>query len=376
MLYHWLIRPLLFLLPAETAHHLAFGALRFACAIPGIRWTLRTLHRPRDPALKTHVMGRTFDSPIGLAAGFDKRAEGYDPLFALGFGFVEIGTITAEPQPGNPKPRMFRLPADRALINRLGFNNGGAKEAERRLRDRDRTRGIVGVNIGKTKVVPPEHAIGDYEKSAELLVPHADYLVVNVSSPNTPGLRDLQSATKLRPLLTAVQRVIERVAEPDRRPPLFVKIAPDLSDQDIDAVADLALELGLAGIIATNTTIQREGLRTPVEVVNAIGAGGLSGAPLHARSLEVLRRLHARVGHRLTLISVGGIETAAQAWERILAGATLIQIYTGFIYGGPSVASHMARELAALARASGFARIQDAVGKGEPRILFPGHEIR
>jgi dihydroorotate dehydrogenase len=362
MLYRWFIRPFLFLFPAETAHGLAFGALRFACAIPGIRWILRTLYRPRDPALRIDVMGRTFDSPIGLAAGFDKRAEGYDPLLALGFGFVEIGTITAEPQPGNPKPRMFRLAADRALINRLGFNNGGAKEAERHLRNRDRSRGVVGVNIGKTKIVPEEHAIADYERSAELLVPSADYLVVNVSSPNTPGLRDLQAVEKLRPLLAAVQRVIERVAEPQRRPPLFVKIAPDLSDQDIDAVADLALELGLAGIVATNTTIRREGLQTSVALVQSMGAGGLSGAPLHARSLEVIRRLRTRVGDRLTLISVGGIETAAQAWERILAGASLVQLYTGFIYGGPSLPSRMAREIATLARTSGFKRVQDAIG--------------
>lgn len=363
MLYRWLLRPLLFLLPAETAHHLAFGGLRIACAIPGITGLLRAILRPRDPALRIEALGLAFDSPIGLAAGFDKNAEGHDALLALGFGFVEVGTLTAQAQPGNPKPRMFRLSADRALINRLGFNNRGAADAQRRLSGRDRGRGVVGVNVGKTKLVLEEGAIADYEASTERLAPLADYVVVNVSSPNTPGLRDLQAIEKLRPLLTAVQAAIARACpEPSRRPPLLVKIAPDLGDGDVDAVADLALELGLAGIVATNTTIRREGLRTPSETVQAIGAGGLSGAPLHDRSLEVLRRLRARAGDRLVLISVGGIETAAQAWQRVRAGATLVQLYTGFIYGGPTLPSRMAKELLALARRDGFARVQDAIG--------------
>lgn len=367
MLYRWLLRPLLFLFPAETAHHLAFGALRLACAIPGVTALLRALLRPRDPALRIDALGRTFDSPVGLAAGFDKNAEGHDALLAIGFGFVEVGTLTGQAQPGNPRPRMFRLSADRALINRLGFNNQGSAAAEPRLARRDRARGVVGVNVGKTKLAPDDAAIADYERSTELLAPHADYLVVNVSSPNTPGLRDLQAVSKLGPLLRAVQASIERACPAaDRRPPLLVKIAPDLSDDDVDAVADLALELGLAGIVATNTTIRRDGLRTPAETVEAIGAGGLSGAPLHDRSLEVLRRLRARAGDRLTLISVGGIETAAQAWARIRAGATLVQLYTGFVYGGPTLPSRMARDLARLARDAGHARVQDAIGSEAP----------
>lgn len=363
MLYRWLLRPVLFLFPAETAHHLAFGALRLACAIPGVAALLRALMRPRDPALRVEALGLSFETPIGLAAGFDKNAEGFDALLAIGFGFVEIGTLTAEAQPGNARPRMFRLSADRALINRLGFNNRGAADAEPRLARRDRARGVVGVNVGKTKVVPEEGAVADYERSTALLAPHADYLVVNVSSPNTPGLRDLQAVEKLRPLLAAVQRKVAEVC-PDaaRRPALLVKIAPDLSDEDVDAVADLALELGLAGIVATNTTIRRDGLATPAARVAALGAGGLSGAPLHDRSLEVLRRLRARVGDRLVLISVGGVERAEQAWRRIRAGASLVQLYTGFVYGGPGLPARMARELGALARAEGFASVADAIG--------------
>ncbi|WP_053231298.1 quinone-dependent dihydroorotate dehydrogenase [Sandaracinus amylolyticus] len=361
MLYRWFLRPLLFLLPAETAHHLAFGALRFATAIPGVTAVLRALFRPRDPALRVDALGLTFDAPVGLAAGFDKNAEGHDALLAIGFGFVEIGTVTAQAQPGNPKPRMFRLSADRGLINRLGFNNRGAEDAERRLAKRARARGIVGVNVGKTKIVTEDAAIADYEASTARLAPLADYVVVNVSSPNTPGLRDLQAVEKLRPLLAAVQRTIERTCA-DRRPALLVKIAPDLSDDDVDAVADLALELGLAGIVATNTTIRRDGLRTPDDVVKQIGAGGLSGAPLHDRSLAVLRRLRARVGDRLVLVSVGGIETAEQAWQRIRAGATLVQLYTGFIYGGPTLPSRIARDLLTLAKRDGFTRVSDAIG--------------
>jgi dihydroorotate dehydrogenase len=362
MLYRWLLRPLLFFLPAESAHHVAFGALRLACRVPGVRALLRAvLAPPRDPILEVRIADLAFASPVGLAAGFDKDAAGHDALLAVGFGFVEIGTVTFDAQPGNPRPRMFRLPADRALINRLGFNNRGALAASERLRGRDRSRGVIGVNIGKTKSVLEDGAIADYEKSTELLAPLADYLVVNVSSPNTPGLRDLQAVEKLRPLLRAVQETIARVCV-DRRPPLFVKIAPDLGDEDVDAVADLALELGLTGIVATNTTISRAALRTPADRVAALGAGGVSGAPLHDRSLAVLRRLRARVGDRLVLIAVGGIESADHAWERILAGATLVQLYTGFVYGGPALPGLIARELAMRARAAGYTRIIDAVG--------------
>ncbi|HZE30225.1 MAG TPA: quinone-dependent dihydroorotate dehydrogenase, partial [Actinoallomurus sp.] len=266
---------------------------------------------------------------------------------AFGFGFVEIGTVTARAQPGNPRPRLFRLVKDRAIVNRMGFNNEGARAAAARLRGPRRI--IVGVNIGKTKVVPEHEAVADYVESTERLAALADYLVVNVSSPNTPGLRNLQAVEHLRPLLEAV-RAAARRATP-RPVPLLVKIAPDLDDADVDAVADLALDLGLDGIIATNTTISRDGLTS--SNAEAAGAGGLSGAPLKSRSLEVLRRLRERTGDRLVLISVGGIETADEAWERIQAGATLVQAYTGLIYGGPSWPRRINRGLSARLRREG-----------------------
>jgi dihydroorotate dehydrogenase len=348
MIYRYLIRPLLWLLPAEAAHHLAFGMLRVAAAIPGVTALMRALFQPRDPRLRVRALGMDLASPIGLAAGFDKDAKGVEALGALGFGFVEVGTITAQPQAGNAQPRLFRLAADRALVNRMGFNNEGAEVAARRLASgAGRRRVGLGVNIGKTKVVPEEAAIADYVASAERLAPHADYLVVNVSSPNTPGLRDLQAVEKLRPLLTAVRETIARVS-PDRRVPLLVKIAPDLGDADVEAVADLALELGLDGIIATNTTIRRDGLRTPADVVARSGAGGLSGAPLRERALEVLRILRRKAGDRLVLIAAGGIETAEDVQARLEAGATLVQVYTAFVYEGPLLARRLARDLGRL----------------------------
>jgi dihydroorotate dehydrogenase len=323
-------------LPAEAAHRAGFWLIRAAASVPGLAWALRRALAPRDPALRVRALGLDFPGPLGLAAGFDKDAEGVTGLAALGFGFVEVGTVTARPQPGNPKPRMFRFPAERALVNRMGFNNQGAAALAARLRAlraRPGYRPIVGVNIGKTKVVPDAGAIADYVASAMLVADVADYVVVNVSSPNTPGLRDLQSSDKLRPLLAAVRSALDQ-ASPRRRVPLLVKIAPDLADADVDAVADLALDLGLDGIIATNTTISRDGLHDSAAVADA-GPGGLSGAPLKARALEVLRRLHARAGDRLVLIAAGGIETADDARDRLAAGATLLQAYTAFIYEGP-----------------------------------------
>jgi dihydroorotate dehydrogenase len=348
----------------ERAHHLAFGWIRGTARVPGLRAAVARVLAPRPDELRITALGMDLPGPFGLAAGFDKNAVGVDGLAMAGFDFVEIGTVTGAPQPGNPPQRLFRLLADRALINRMGFNNEGSAAVAGRLAGRKAVFAApVGVNIGKTKAVPEEEATADYVTSAERLAPHADYLVVNVSSPNTPGLRDLQATERLRPLLTAVRAAADRAGGPGgRRVPLLVKIAPDLADADIDAVADLAVELGLDGIIATNTTIARDGLATPAAEVAAIGAGGLSGAPLKARSLEVLRRLHARAGDRLTLIGAGGIETADDAWERILAGATLIQGYSAYIYRGPLWPRTVRRALAARLRSSPYATLAEAVG--------------
>jgi dihydroorotate dehydrogenase len=340
-MYRLLYRMVLRRVPAETAHLLAFGLIQGVARVPGAAWLLRRWLGPRDPVLRVRALGLEFPGPLGLAAGFDKDARGTRGLAALGFGFVEVGTVTARAQPGNPRPRMFRLTADRALVNRMGFNNAGAAAAAASLRRSRRggSRGpVVGVNIGKTRAVPDEEAAADYAASARAVAAVADYVVVNVSSPNTPGLRDLQAADRLRPVLTAVRSALDSAVDGaggGRRVPLLVKIAPDLADADMDAVADLALELGLDGIIATNTTISRDGLASPAAEVAAAGAGGLSGAPLRARSLAVLRRLRARAGDRLVLVAAGGIETPDDAWERLRAGATLVQGYTGFVYGGP-----------------------------------------
>jgi len=403
VIYEFVYRAVLRRVPAEAAHRAGFGLIRAAGAVPGAGWLLRRWLAPRDPVLRVRALGLDLPGPLGLAAGFDKDARGADALGALGFAFVEVGTVTAGPQPGNPRPRMFRLAADRALINRMGFNNAGAAVAAERLRARRRRRGApgtvaVGVNIGKTKAVPAGQAIEDYVTSARLVAGVADYVVVNVSSPNTPGLRDLQAVSSLRPLLTAVRETLDeatrtgpapagaprrgtrrdppaggtRAPGRGRRVPLLVKIAPDLADSDVDAIADLALDLGLDGIIATNTTISREGLTSGPAEISAAGAGGLSGAPLRPRALEVLRRLHARTGDRLVLIAAGGIETADDAWERIAAGATLVQAYTGFIYGGPWWPRRIHDGLARRARAAGLASIGAAPGPASVSRHRPG----
>ncbi|MGW6571481.1 quinone-dependent dihydroorotate dehydrogenase [Streptomyces sp. NPDC054945] len=351
----------------EQAHYLAFRWIRLAARTPVLRTFVAAALAPRYEELRTEALGLRMHGPFGLAAGFDKNAVAIDGMSMLGFDHVEIGTVTAEAQPGNPKKRLFRLVPDRALINRMGFNNEGSAAVAARLAAREaalgqrRGRTVVGVNIGKTKVVPEEEAVGDYVTSTERLARHADYLVVNVSSPNTPGLRNLQATESLRPLLTAVREAADRTVT-DRRVPLLVKIAPDLADEDVDAVADLALELGLDGIIATNTTIAREGLGLKSAPSLVKETGGLSGAPVKERSQEVLRRLYARVGHRLVLVGVGGIENAEDAWQRILAGATLIQGYSAFIYEGPFYARAIHKGLAARLAASPYATLAEAVG--------------
>ncbi len=346
----------------EQAHYLAFRWIRLAARTPVLRTFAAAALAPRHKELRTEALGLRMHGPFGLAAGFDKNAVAIDGMSMLGFDHIEIGTVTAQAQPGNPKKRLFRLVPDRALINRMGFNNEGSAAVAARLAARVPVfNTVVGVNIGKTKVVPEEEAVADYVASTERLARHADYLVVNVSSPNTPGLRNLQATESLRPLLTAVREAADRTVT-DRRVPLLVKIAPDLADEDVDAVADLALELGLDGIIATNTTIARDGLGLKSAPSLVKETGGLSGAPVKERSLEVLRRLYARVGDRLVLVGVGGIENAEDAWQRILAGATLIQGYSAFIYEGPFYARAIHKGLAARLAVSPYATLAEAVG--------------
>lgn len=344
MLYRAIVQPLLFWLPAETAHRLVISVMRWLSRLPFGPALLASVYGKPDPALQIQLFGRTLASPVGLAAGLDKDAEAFEAFGALGFGSVEVGTLTAEAQPGNPKPRLFRLKHDHALINRMGFNNRGAEAAARSLGAARRRGTLLGINIGKTKLVPAEGAVEDYVRSATLLGPFADYLVINVSSPNTPGLRDLQTVGLLRPIVVAVRQALDGCSA-SRRVPLLVKIAPDLADSDIDAVADLALELGLDGIVAVNTTVSRAGLTSDALEVSRAGAGGLSGPVLAARALEVLRRLRARVGDRLVLVSVGGVATADDAWARLEAGASLVQLYTALIYEGPGLLRRIHRGL-------------------------------
>ena len=336
-LYPLLFSTVLRRMDPETAHHLAFRVIR---SVPLLGRAARAFSAP-DPSLRVRALGQEFPSPFGLAAGFDKDASGILGLGALGFGHVEVGTLTKHAQPGNPKPRMFRLVGDRGLINRMGFNNGGSAAAVPRVeRARlSRHRPVIGVNIGKSRVTEVEDAVQDYVWSTERLAPLADYLAVNVSSPNTPGLRGLQELEMLEPLLAAVRDAAAGT-------PLLVKIAPDMGDEQIDGIVALAVRLGLDGIIATNTTISREGLQASAAEVERMGAGGLSGAPLRERSLEVLRRIRAAAPDPdFCVISVGGVTTAEDVHERLRMGATLVQGFTAFIYEGPLWARDINRGL-------------------------------
>jgi dihydroorotate dehydrogenase len=352
--YHRVFDRVLTRTDAEKAHQAAFRAIR--AAQPVTRLVGGRVSRVEGRST-SRLLGLDFPGLLGLAAGFDKNAVGVDALANMGFAFIEVGTVTGEPQSGNPKPRLARLPADRAIVNRMGFNNDGAEAVAQRLGARrlDRTgrrTGVpMGINIGKTKVVPEEYAVRDYEKSTTLLAPYADYLVVNVSSPNTPGLRDLQAVSRLEPLLRAVRSRADDVS--DHHVPLLVKIAPDLTDDDVLAVADLTLEIGLDGIVATNTTIAREGLTSSPDAVEAAGGGGLSGPPLRSRATKVIELLRDRVGPDLTLIGVGGITTVQDAIERIDAGADLVQGYTAFVYEGPWWPARINRALEGVRRAHG-----------------------
>ncbi|MGO2097624.1 MAG: quinone-dependent dihydroorotate dehydrogenase [Candidatus Microbacterium stercoravium] len=336
-MYDLLFRTVLKRLEPEFAHHLAMTAIRVMGSAP-VAPFVRALTKP-DRSLEVEALGVTFPSPFGVAAGFDKNAVGVRGLEALGFGHVEIGTVTAIPQPGNDKPRLFRLVADRGLVNRMGFNNRGAAQAAKRIAKLRRGRAIVGANIGKSRVVEVDDAVADYVTSARALAPLADYLAVNVSSPNTPGLRGLQAVETLRPLLEAVRDAAGAT-------PLLVKIAPDLPDDEVTAITQLAADLRLDGLIATNTTISRDGLETDAETVQRFGAGGVSGPPVKARSLEVLDLVRRAVPDpSFCVISVGGVETASDVQERLDAGATLVQGYTGFIYHGPFWARRINRAL-------------------------------
>ncbi|TQL03903.1 quinone-dependent dihydroorotate dehydrogenase [Cellulomonas sp. SLBN-39] len=335
-------------LDPERAHGLAFGLIRAVAAVPGLRRLVALPFAP-PPGAAVEVWGRRFPSAMGVAAGFDKDAHGVEGLTMLGFGFVEVGTVTPRPQPGNERPRLWRVLDQHGLRNRMGFNNEGAEVVARRLRRlRATPRGrslVVGVNIGKNRTTAAQDAAADYAACARLLAPWADYLVVNVSSPNTPGLRDLQAVEQLRPLLAATRAAADGATADAGRPrvPVLVKIAPDLSDADVDAVADLVLDLGLDGVVAVNTTIAHD-----------LGPGGLSGPPVRARGLDVVARLRDRLGADPVVVGVGGISTPADAREYLAVGATLVQGYTGFIYEGPAYATRIARALAAdaaLARA-------------------------
>ncbi|MBK9162448.1 MAG: quinone-dependent dihydroorotate dehydrogenase [Acidobacteria bacterium] len=346
--FNKLIRPMLFRLPAETAHDLGMWVLKIGLADgPG---TIEL------PLLRTFEFGLDFPNPLGIAAGFDKNGLVIQHLASLGFGFVEVGTITYKPQPGNPKPRIFRLPEDGALINRLGFNNDGAEAVAKRLQKAEH-KCVIGINIGKNKDVPNEEAVENYIAAFELLQPLADFVAVNISSPNTPNLRELQKSESLDELLAALQKRNSEIGAK----PLLVKLAPDLSDGEIEDAVTVCRERGIAGIIATNTTISRDGLQS--KNVSAIGAGGLSGRPLLQRSNEVIKKIYRFSDGAIPIIGVGGIFSAEDAFAKVAAGASLLQAYTGFVYGGPSFASGVLLGLARILGEQGIQNLSDAVGR-------------
>jgi dihydroorotate dehydrogenase len=338
-MYKSIIRPLLFALNAEQAHHFTFKTLKIAFKVPGISNLVQAFFGP----IKGHekeVMGLHFKNPIGLAAGFDKDAKLYNELSAFGFGFIEIGTLTPKPQAGNAKPRLFRLVEDESVINRMGFNNGGLDEAVLRLA-RKKTDIVIGGNIGKNKATPNEDATSDYLKGVEALHGVVDYFVVNVSSPNTPNLRELQEKAPLLALLSKVKALNDQLG----RKPLMLKIAPDLSEGQLDDIISIINTLKLDGIVATNTTISRSGLKTSASKVEAMGAGGLSGKVLRERSTEVVKYLREKLDDNIAIIAVGGVFTGEDAREKLQAGADLVQVWSGFLYEGPAMVRRMLRNL-------------------------------
>ena len=363
MLYRSILRPLLFRLPPESAHELALETLASTLST---RWARRIASRrfKRAPFGELTRFGLSFENPVGLAAGFDKNGTAAEYLAALGFGLIEVGSLTFQPQPGNPRPRLFRLPLDHALINRAGFNNWGAQAAAKHLA-KHRPDCVLGINIGKSRTVALEDATEDYLACFETIHALADYAVLNVSSPNTPGLRQLQRADALNELLSALQTKNQELASlhPRRAPvPLLVKIAPDLDEREIESIVEIAERAKLSGIIATNTTTSRAGLRTSQDQVAACGEGGLSGAPLRTRSTEIIATLYRLTRGQMTIIGVGGVFTAKDAWEKISAGASLIQLYTGFIYQGIGIARDINEGLAEILSREGLRTLDEAVG--------------
>ncbi|UZD22052.1 quinone-dependent dihydroorotate dehydrogenase [Algoriphagus halophytocola] len=332
-MYKILLKPFFFRQNPEEAHHTTVGLTKFSFNLPIVGDLIRTFYKFEDPRLEREVFGLKFKNPVGLAAGFDKDAKLIDEMAMLGFGFIEIGTLTPKPQPGNPQPRLFRLPQDESLVNRMGFNNGGVQEAVQRLKNR-KSDVLVGGNIGKNKVTPNENAVDDYLICLEALHDYVDYFVVNVSSPNTPNLRDLQEKEPLKQLLQAVKNANDQKANPK---PILLKIAPDLTDGQLDDIIEIVQETKIDGVIATNTTIDRSKLTSSSSKIEAIGAGGVSGKVLTKRSTEVIRYLSEKSNKAFPIIGVGGIHSAADAIEKLEAGASLVQVYSGMIYEGPNL---------------------------------------
>lgn len=342
-MYKYLLRPLLFRLTPEKAHHFTFGLVRFLFAIPFVRTIFYMSYNVNHRKLEREVFGIRFKNPVGLAAGFDKDGKLFNQLGFMGFGFIEVGTVTPRPQPGNPKPRLFRLPADQGLINRMGFNNLGVEALRKRLRRRYATV-VIGGNIGKNKDTPNEEAVHDYLACFEALYEEVDYFAVNVSSPNTPNLRALQEK---EPLMHILRTLKDAGNEKPHQRPILLKIAPDLTDSQLDDIVDIVRETGIDGVIATNTTISRSGLATPASEVEDMGNGGLSGLPVRSRSTEVIRYLHQKSGGAFPIIGVGGIHSAEDALEKIEAGASLVQLYTGYVYRGPGLVREINKKLIA-----------------------------
>lgn len=354
-LWDSLVRPLMFRIDAERAHDLGMMALR--CGLADRMGLAGSECEDVSAAFgPISRFGLTFENPIGLAAGFDKNCLAVPQLASLGFGSVEVGTITYDPQPGNPKPRIFRLPEQRAIINRLGFNNDGAVKIAGRLQQLPRLRYVIGANIGRNKDVPNDNAIDNYLTTFDLVSPHADYVTVNVSSPNTPNLRDLQGAQHLERLISGIQ------LRNGGRKPVLLKIAPDLDEEEIGLIVDICFRHSIAGIVATNTTISREGI--PVEEAERIGAGGLSGRPLADKATRVISAIFRLTDGKIPIVGVGGVLSAEDAFRKIAAGASLIQVYTGFVYGGPSFPRDLTAGLADILRAEGFTSLDEAVGSG------------